>query len=370
MIISLADDILEKLEVNSITSDEITSLTSLAISRKRGLNFVIGSRRLIEYLVNYERLGDEIRSIFRLIYNDQTKWNRLLINMNFCVTLTSSVSESYSSNLNDKISLNVPLCRFLDYSIDSKPAIITENINDAKFYELIIKSYTKYKNINGVNLVYKRLNGGGDTTYEVLLDQFNSHDGVSLCVLDSDIVMPGASVGDTAKKVIDTMPSSEYSRRFIIKSREIENIIPFSILDELFANNQSTLSKIENYRKLRILVKDGESPIKYVDIKKGLKLALSLCHGCNLSKAYWTSVLTDTNLIRVCSVNEESCSTIKSCKCKILDGFGSDLLKHCVKHIQDNGFDYSNIDSDTYDEWELICENVLPYMISPFAKSA
>jgi len=369
MIIKLNDDLIQKTLANNFSHEEIRCLNSICTSRVRGFHFVIGSRKLLSELSKMPSLCDDSRAIFRTIYNDQTRWNQLLNEFGFIVHINVEKFVPYSQKDEGQINLYVSLGDFLHHSLDAKANIIAEHLNDTRFYEGMLRAYFAHRNIRGVNLVYKNVLGGGSTTHEVLDEIYLNLDGVSFCILDRDTTSPDVVIGETAKKVIESIPKGHFSQYHVIDSRELENIIPSSLMREMFSNNKAQKAKLERYQKIRSLKLNGESPIKYVDFKKGIKLALSNCVNCDKTKKYWREVLSASGFDLTCSF-KDTCNSPKKCKCLLLDGFGTDLLKSSVKHINSATFDYSKIDEDTSFEWNAICLKIAPYMIAPRKKSA
>lgn len=369
MIINLDDSLLVKAENNDFSQDEIRCFNSICTSRVRGFHFVLGSRKLLTLLSKSSCFCGDTQSIFRIIYNDQTRWYHLLNDFSFSINIISDLIDPFSIESEGKIKFCVSLSYFLDYSLDLKPNIISENLIDAKFYEAMVKSYLCFKNVTGIALVYKNVLGGGSTTHDVINEIYSSLDGISFSILDRDNTSPYVDIGETAKKVINNIPDNNLARYHIMGYRELENLIPSKILSDIFKNNRAQLIKLDFYKKIRTLIINGESPIKYIDFKKGIKLNVIDCLGSNSTKQYWNSVF-NCIIDDICCDKRDRCESYKKCTKTIVDGFGSDLLKAAVTHIKNNGFNYSNIDEDMQIEWDVICNKISPYMISPLKKSA
>lgn len=367
MIIEIKDNLLTKLDSKLVTGAEIDGLNSLALSRKRGLNFIIGSRDVLSKLAESSLLSSESKAIFRHIYNEQTRWNNLLSQQRFIVTVCGTGLELTSFTQNDITFLVVPLSKFLTYYLDSKVNVVAEHLRDIRFYKAMVKSYLNNHNISGVNLSFRHVLGGGSTTFEVVKQHYIENDGVSICILDSDLKYPQDDIGATAQKVLDIIPDSDYSRSLVLSSRELENIIPFLIFDEVLSHQkyQSALNKLKTIKNLTL---NNESPIKYVDFKKGVKISQMNQTGCQISKSFWTEVITLSGLFRECTSGD--CLENAKCNCQIIHGFGSDLLEHCTNHIEEHGFDYNQMDVNIAAEWDYICTNLVPYMIAPQAQRA
>ncbi|MGR5310585.1 hypothetical protein ACPV34_11325 [Photobacterium damselae] len=251
MIILLDDDIHKKISDNTLSNIEIECLSSLALSKKRGYNFVIASRPLLMSLSKYDKFSDQTKYTYQTIYHDQTRWFRLLSQFKFIIKLSSLAQEMNSTNLNDYITLTIPLKFFLDYSIDKKATIIAEHYSDIKLYKEMARSYLNHRKIKGISLTCSEALGGGSTTCEVVMNYLENFESISLCIVDSDLKSPWSGYGETATKVNGLKLSNDYARYLITKSREAENIIPTKLLLDIFDKNKVQKNKVTKYKKIR-----------------------------------------------------------------------------------------------------------------------
>ncbi|EOA6545459.1 TPA: hypothetical protein ACGU7E_004578 [Vibrio vulnificus] len=366
MIIEFDDSIAEC--VNTLSEDERNAVREIASSRRKGINFIIGSKSTIESFIDIHWLDDDTRSLFRKVYNDQTRWFNFLSQVSFRVRLTKATTAvSYLIEGKTQV-LVAPLASVLTYGLQNQPIIIAEDYTDIDFYEHMTRSYLKSKRVASVNCSYFPMPGGGKNTYRAILSTVNKNLGISFCILDGDYDFPGDSMGDTAQNVVDIstqLPPFPYSKFKVLSVREAENIIPISILNSMLQSKANKIT-VEKLTSLRDCLVDGVQPIKYVDFKKGLKKHLANS-SCDSTKKYWSKAIELSGLDKQCNSSQNECSSLKKCGCQLVDGLGSDLLKSAVDHISEQPFNYKELDSYIKEEWDDICEALVPYLFSPTA---
>lgn len=361
MIIELDRTITEQPE--KLTSEDLTALTSLATSRIRGFNFLLGNKTDLIALSKFEPLGVPAMEAFKKIFHDQTKWANALKEFGFRVRLVKENTDIYETQ-EDGISIVVISLRdCLKFKIDDKPSLIAENLTDISFYTRIVEAYLKSRKFVSVNLSYNAVNGGGSTTKEVVENHYETNSGISLCVLDSDLEIPWGDYGDTAQGVISLIPEQPYAKYIVTHSREAENIIPSKILDFFAVSSKSNRLKKQKFMDLSNITIGDDKPIKYVDFKKGIKKHL-IKTPCQRTNQFWYSSFAESGLLKDCN-NQQPCTKAKSCTCILADGWGTDLLKSTVEYLKNNKFDYADIDSYMRDEWDFICKQISPYIIAP-----
>lgn len=365
MIIELDKSIAENLEL--LNADELAALSSLAISRIRGFNFFIGHKPDLVKLSRFQSLGIATMEAFKKIFHDQTKWANALKGFDFRVRLVKNYVDLHEIIEGDVRIVVISLSQCLRYKIDDKPSLIAENLTDISFYTKIVQSYLKNLKFASVNFSYNAVNGGGATTKDVVENHYLNQNGISLCILDSDLEVPWGGYGNTAQDVINLIPNEPYARHIITYSREAENIIPTKILDSFGENNKTFRLKVQKFKDLSSIIINDHRPIKYVDFKKGIKKHLTKT-ACFETNDFWNLSFIEAGILKKCNA-QQPCMNIKNCRCILADGLGSDLLKSSVDYLQKNDFSYSDIDDYMRDEWDFICKSISPYIIAP-SKSA
>ncbi len=147
--------------------------------------------------------------------------------------------------------------------------LLTENIIDAKFYQLFALAYQKRNRID--ECVFKTnfypLQGGGMTTKQVFLFECEKEQHFCLAILDSDKKWPNyKGLGQTAEalvegyKVLTEKTGIPINSCFYVmqKTNEIENLIPFYVL-KIYSNSDQ-----------RSFLDRHSSALPWFDIKKGM----------------------------------------------------------------------------------------------------
>ncbi|EKO3457679.1 hypothetical protein NTH37_003895 [Vibrio fluvialis] len=361
MIIEIDDSIFDN--CHNLNADERFALRDIAISRRSGVNFVLCSKVKLAKIFDCLYLDEDVKDVFKKIYSDQTRWHNFLKGFNFRIKLVlegTSISKKKLGNVNI---LCVPLKLFSLYNLNMPPILIAEDYTDLEFYDLITRSYLKNVGVSSVNFSYFSLPGGGRNTFRTVKNTYENRTAISYCILDSDIEYPSGPIGETARLVeeVNQGINDNYSRYRIIKGREVENIIPMSILFSII-KNKDPLNKLA---QLISPDNNGERAIFFADFKKGLKRHV-ITSKCNMTKSFWQNALKGTDFLVDCNqVKATNCSSFKNCNCQLIHGLGTDLLSGVVKHLKSKPFDFTSIDDYLIEEWQLLCQDLSAYMFAP-----
>lgn len=366
MIVYLHDSILNSIEQNQLNEADFNNLISIAQAKYNGKHFIIGDKTTIQAITNLEPLGDYIKSIYLKIFNDQTKWFNLLKDFDFKVVVRSDIDDFFTLKDDDKTEFHVPLKLFNTTNLNNHPDFICENLVDVKVYLNITNSYLKSIRVNGVKLSCNPVMGGGNTTHQVIQNNIESNK-ISACILDGDYKYPGCEIGATAKAVIDINNNNfSFVQLFVLKQRELENLLPISLLKAFFRKDQGQLIKLNEIERLKSLASDDFNPFYYIDLKFGLRKSVFSCVTDSLEKSFWLNILPEYSDF---SCVKNNCKVSK-CTNKHVDGFGSDLLQNIASHIEENELEFDQIDDDLKSSWIEICRFLISFFISPMPRVA
>ncbi|HCH4197379.1 TPA: hypothetical protein NKW06_003673 [Vibrio parahaemolyticus] len=361
MILELCDSIVSDLE--AITSDELDALTDIALKRANGTHTIVGKRSTVILLAKMDRLGKHIQSHYTKIYGELSTIGSLPSRMTSRFILTRDVLDVEVSDCEGVTYFKVPLMRYFEYGLDNKNKLISEHNNDVRFFVGTVRSYAKLYKIKPQNIYAKPVSGGGNSTYETVASHINDREGFTVCILDSDYDSPSAELGNTAKQVLELDIPLQYVKPVINTYRETENIIPFGIIEEVIGNNVPNIQTLSKLRTISTLTVNDTNPIRFVDFKKGIKLK-SMYQDCPDISSYWREVFEQSGIKTPCR-SSSSCSRIRDCSCQLVQGLGTDLLRHCAEYVEQNSFDFSSIEIHVKEELEKICEAILPYVYQP-----
>lgn len=354
MILELHNSIELNLDTNNLTEHKLNQLSALFRLRRKGVTFILVKISLLEKLLKLPFSPHDISNI-RMLLKDQTQWSNWLKKLDFRIVLTT-LNDAKNSDLTTQG--NFPHIHLNEFN-DCPPTIIAENIHDVKFFKYMANSYFKDEiRLRGVKVTANEKLGGGATINQVIQTHQENNEGIAFCIVDSDKKHPTCTFGETAMGV-KALQLSNLTTTVFTESREVENLIPFSLMYEIFESKHQRL-KIDEYKKLREIKVSGHNPIKYIDFKKGLRKHVATKGVCEVTKVFWSDVLQELGM--VCDCN---CDSAKKCTCIVIDGFGSDLLKTIVDKLKTTDFKISEIEEHYKDELFALCKKMMPYVIAP-----
>lgn len=297
-------------EHGNFTDNEEVMFNELACAHRRGICYLCGAPESID------RLKKEW-SIFRKGIDTQYAEIGTLFN----VVDTLLVISYYASPILPKIIQNklsqdrksvrvISVDQAIDYRLNRQCILLGESLYDCDFYRLITEYYlhSQQNAIRGISLSLVDEIGGGDSTNKALEKCVRKNHNLTFCLTDSDKKYDksqkyGAepSQGKTARSLIksETELIKEGFRQlfelYCLDVHEAENLIPFSILDDVAKNTIPQMLPGINYlRKLKAA--NLSDAILYYDFKKGNNIA-KLRNECqnedNKNKpklAYWEEI--------------------------------------------------------------------------------
>jgi hypothetical protein len=261
---------------------------------------------------------------------------------------------------------------FNDSELVQKTILLCENLHDAALYESIAKVYLVWNKIN-VKIVCEHRGGGGNTISSEYINIQRLKKRFCLCVVDSDKFAPGGNLGSTASLIqAESDSTCINTQTFILDCREIENLIPNSILSELCSGNQERLNA------LKILENISSSSVEiryFLDIKRGTRMKEIINASNPKIKSFWEvkiSLIPDilSRIDKWCQDNWQCSSKSGECKCKISLGFGESTLSNTVEYLnKKNPHEIAKlVDKSMHSEWEKIGQVIMNWCIaeSPF----
>ena len=213
--------------------------------------------QLQQYSREAKNLSEELKYYIHITFDDE----------DVCVFAENHLKLSYQSMLESCLWQPLPL--------------LVENIDDAELYEISAKSilvHIKSSNIYNINLDHQ--NGGGTTTFD-LFARLISKEKLTLCILDNDKNHPDDKLGGTADRFSDHFNGD--NTKYLIKvleSREIENIIPITIINEIALKHHLNIPD-----KFYVLTSSGFRT--YFDHKDGLYTEQALKYDEDCNNIYW-----------------------------------------------------------------------------------
>lgn len=257
---------------------------------------------------------------------------------------------------------DIPVPIALSLSLEKKCCLLTENLDDCRFYDLISQYYCLNHAVNGLRTCLHHENGGGNTTDRVLHKCVVEDRVLTLCIVDSDRKW-GASEdypnqpakGETCQRVIAESEKLRDRRDVpqhtvhLLDMHEIENLIPRVIMKRI------EIEQIPEMRRgldmLNALISVGRcDAVLCYDYKKGLPYAHE-----EPRRAYWKEILFSLggseSDMPPCTKNEaekESRELYFPPICR------NNLLQRAIDALEDTDLSALSIDDYLLEYWDQI----------------
>ncbi|MCQ2361252.1 MAG: hypothetical protein MJ009_07255 [Paludibacteraceae bacterium] len=260
------------------------------------------------------------------------------------VKIKAIVSDKKITHEGDCKIIEVSLVSNKDVECYEESHIITENINDFKFYRYVCYYFQRKFKLQNCDVCAYSLMGGGITTADVFKKEISERQHLTMAIVDSDKKWPKDNLGSSAKQMKDIVAEIEsykpyYGDYYVLKRfPEIENLIPHIIV-----KNCSETNPLEDL--------DLTDKYQYYDMKCGVKMMNLFDNGMY---KYWKNILGNLpafekrdEIKMKCHNRQSYKDEIKANNCnEILPGYGKDLL---IKVLKTNYNDYEGFNPQNYD---------------------
>ena len=165
------------------------------------------------------------------------------------------------------------------------PFLLVENLLDGEIIQYGAQSFLCAKKmLSNFKISLSTVNGGGHTTYDVFRT-LKETPGFTLCMLDSDKRHPNDNVGDTAGRFKNEQISTPKYLIKILDCTELENIIPFRIMQTALEQNNSGV--LPFFNRLTPTIRE------FLDHKQGMTVKQGLAYDRENSQPFWGDVLAE-----------------------------------------------------------------------------
>lgn len=374
MLIVVKQDVIEK-AINSKDIDNkiaINTLKKVLLSVKWRKHIVFApdlTEEDIQKLEGNNNLTPEELELLKYVHSKRQNSYGILGKLSHYVIL-SFCSHTHIDNKNVFINPNSSA----DFELYEETHLITENILDSEFYSRAICNYFLKTNKLGADCFYTSfypVQGGGATIADVLNCELDMGQHFCFAIVDSDKKYADCkSEGDTAKGIRKTVKEYEKNngqKPFHIgfyvmsKVREIENLIPFCIL-ELFSNNTQ-----------KVFLEQHSNVLSFFDMKVGLEY--KILYDNDVYKGWKKAFPNEVNWAQIDTFKANSTSQkdfeekTKNLS-KLVDEWGSTILKKVlnpkVKKQKDAIYKLFEIKEkdltpDQKEEWDNISKYVFSW---------
>lgn len=340
MLITICQDVIEK-GINQKDDDNL-----LAIEALKKLLLSVKWRKHIVFAPNMDE--KDIDSLKQSLTNEEYKLlifvhskRQLSYSLKNQLSIYTKITFRDETKKIDKVIILNPRTH-TDFELYEETHFIVENILDAKFYaNVICKCFQEKKKLRPdcFALEYYPVQGGGATISDVVKNELDLKQHFCFVVCDSDKKYEESQEeGDTAKgirrvfsEIITNGENSFYADFYVMsKVREIENLIPFCVLEIYSNKNQKDF--ITRYKR-NLSFFDMKVGLEYrilydEDVYKGLKKEFP-------GERFWKDIDIHKN-----SANnyDEFCEKVQELP-SLVDGWGKNILKDILNPNTKKGKD-------------------------------
>ena len=358
---------------HSWSNETITALENLALARREGKHLIIADRETLEKIGQCKDLSKNTIVIYNKILNNVSKYKAYLSTVTLYLEIQKSCLEPSLKNINSLSIIQVPLKFFQDSEQIQKTILLCENAIDANFYEILTRVFILWKR-RKVSLSFE-VRGGGGTTVKTEYDNIlNEQKRFCLCLLDSDRSSPNDSLGETAKQTLEKYNSLDprciRTQVFVLDVREIENLIPLSILSQICEDiqRQQALKLLETIQNCS--AKDIRDVL---DMKEGLKFKKIIDKSSLIVREFWQDKITELQNLKIIDIHPK-CKTWECnnkneeeiCTCQIAYGFGNKILENSLTCMETKNFHEigKTIEEPLRSHWEKIGQAIVNWCVA------
>lgn len=319
MIIEIDNSCLEK-------TDQvfIDAIDTLAFDRLKEKNFIFAEPHILKQISLIDGLSNRAKGLFESLSKKAAE-SKGIYNLSQYIIRIVNKPLNPVTHMNGKTIFQVSLEDIRDKEISAPPLFVVENIDDAKFYELLTKAFLVGRHGYLPSPMYYDVRPGGGLTTASVLDYYRKTAKYSiLCVVDSDKSFPLDKLGDTAKKIeqLEIDPEHEFILCYTLGVREAENLLPWEWTKTIIAEKRKLTS--ESYVITDLFQVNPECQL-YYDLKDGFsKKYLDDGGFCD----YWLPILSQRH-------NREIMKTEIDRLEDYLPAFLSTTLEHITQELDD-----------------------------------
>lgn len=318
------------------STQALEGLRCLGFARRHGRNFLLGERATFRQINAASPFSEEINAVYRKVEERLTATHAALSHVN---TLVRVVGDRYGPPEQrvqaGRSELRVPVSCLRVPERASQPILLAENLSDCFFYEQVGYAWGARQGAGTFRLELDLVQGGGSATAGQYA-YFQAQCRPCLCILDSDRRAPGAAVGTTAQRALDSDSSDcPLTAVFVLTVREIENLVPSRIMWELVDSGAlqrpavTSVTSIEASTACELRL--------YADLKEGQ--ALCSLMGISIDSTgevdYWRHHSGALSQLPHCSADcsrDWRCDQ-ERCACEVVASLGGTLLQSALAHM-------------------------------------
>jgi hypothetical protein len=362
MLFIITDELVSQAELNS--EKERNIIEKIAESVRYGKHQVYAKRDILNRLINISTYENtRTKDVYNyLLVRYSTFAN--IVNL-VCHKVFFVINEAEKKIIKDDLGrfkeVYIPIDYITDNEIFGSAFLLGENDTEIRFYMFLCEYYKKKENVKLPTRHTPDL-GGGNTISGVIKSHCELKKCFCLTLVDSDKKYPNATYGDTLKNAIKKYENFEFPFNCGIlysdEIREIENLIPISILKKISSDN------VDWNRGFDIIEKNNElnHNVNYFDLKKGMSKnkyckILDPKHIDYVNQFVKNSnLMTNAEFASICNVVDEENDEI------LLHGLGDKVLERAIAYINEMKPDFSeHLDLNLEKIWFTIGKHIFSW---------
>lgn len=316
-----------------IPSIEICAvLESIALSSLVGKHVLYGSRDILKWMGEQE-LSRAAKATISRAHSRVAEYGALRSQVDVKVVIHGPPLEIYSHDNVWHISISSLVGDAL-----AGADLLVENLSDGEAYKIAAQHYIKSVKLNGVRSFVELRNGGGNEIIRCFRAAIDRKNGFTLAVTDGDVEYPEGAEGASSRLCKEMADAQNWvSRHQKLPCREIENLLPFNLLDDSIIDAlPETTDLIPRLEKLKQAIRIRPEVHKYTDFKKSTVGYFCTDSDVNeIRRSFWKSVVNSIGAVS--SVGCEGHCRVgdhRECECKVIEGVGEQTLVRFLEYCQ------------------------------------
>lgn len=332
MLFVLENSLVEMLRDSEGTKQE----TQVAIHRileswKFGHHLVLAYEELMSSMIDEDLISEYDKEIARSLRIRLIQTAECLLNLKYQVLVTNTPKLERIVTQHGKVVIKVNPSYLAKSNVTDQPIFLPENITEEPFFRKISQAIM-FDQRNNFELSYFPVNGGGGTIFQPYSRYQTEKDRLCLSVSDSDKLLPSDTIGETARRLLESHRrnlehDSEciLSSVFVYEAREIENIIPTNFLYDICDGSRERQIFARFVEDLESL---NYSARLYVDVKDGFSMKDIILSRDEVKINYWLNLFADK--LENCHYLEGYDCFANECGCIIISGMGPYTLRNTI----------------------------------------
>ena len=266
MFIHLDDSLLVD-KSDPIYYNVVRAIRNLAIAAYESKHILYGDYDIIVAMREHFRHDHDVWDVFNRIYQ---KYSRMACptEISYYLKVAKEAGEN-SVDEGGKQFGQVPYDVFEDTESTQVCNLISEDFNDCEFYKHVLDYYKKQNGIK-ISCKFHDVSGSGDRTIDNVRNCVCGNKQVSVCIVDTDKKYPEQALSTRStcykcQRIGVGVPTYLF---VALEVQEIENLVPFNVLDCLAWNDASRVNR-NSFGHLQNNAK-SEYILPYFDIKNGI----------------------------------------------------------------------------------------------------